>query len=184
MDSFICGVCSKSCARNEILRVDNPFDSSQQVPYCPHCKGANRLALKCYVDGCGDVATTSWREGSGMRHACLKHNRFSYSQPADQPAEPTQAERSEAINMLIGMGFTVCGKSTLQRKTAKVNLVVAFDGGTANVCHGSAMLDHVYGSAPISDPGLLKNIVALATITQIAGAIETVIKGGIDESNN
>lgn len=46
------------------------------------------------------------------------------------------------------------------------------------------MVNHIYGSAAISDPGLLKNIVALATLTQIAGAIETVIKGGIDESSN
>lgn len=86
--------------------------------------------------------------------------------------------------MLIGIGFTACGKSTMQRKTTKVNLIVEFDGGMANVCHGSAMVNHIYGSAAISDPGLLKNIVALATLTQIAGAIETVIKGGIDESNN
>jgi len=53
-----------------------PFDSSRQVAYCPHCKEPSRLALKCDVNGCVDVAITSWNEGSACRHACLKHNRY------------------------------------------------------------------------------------------------------------
>lgn len=76
MDNFICGACHKVCARIEILLVDNPFDSSRQVAYCPHCKEPSRLALKCDVNGCVDVAITSWNEGSTCRHACLKHNRY------------------------------------------------------------------------------------------------------------
>lgn len=73
MTNFVCDACGNICTENEILSADNPFLPGRKVRYCPNCKEAGTLSLKCDVDGCNEAVFTSWRHGERYRYTCMNH---------------------------------------------------------------------------------------------------------------
>ena len=71
---WICEDCEMICTTP--LEAKNPFDDSEMLHGCPHCKAANTLIMACQFEGCEQRASSGNPGVYGYRyiHLCWDHS--------------------------------------------------------------------------------------------------------------
>lgn len=88
-DKWRCKECRAEFYSHEMLRADSPFDPSETLYACPHCKTVERPDELCQEPGCHLHATCGTPFGqAGYKRHCHLHPPIPRVQPAaTEPAE-------------------------------------------------------------------------------------------------
>lgn len=82
-DKWRCKECRAEFYSHEMLRADSPFDPSETLYACPHCKTVERPDELCQEPGCHLHATCGTPFGqAGYKRHCHLHPPI----PSDQRA--------------------------------------------------------------------------------------------------
>ena len=71
---FKCNLCEAAIEPAQLLVSTNPFDSSEEITGCPHCKQCTEgFTVLCDVTGCRESVTCGWPSPHGYRQTCGVH---------------------------------------------------------------------------------------------------------------
>jgi hypothetical protein len=89
---WLCSECGHICYDEYILTAPSPFDPSDNITGCPHCKAVDSFGGACAADGCRLEASGGHPGAFGFRYVwtCWDH---SPSNPSHKvPEIATQSE--------------------------------------------------------------------------------------------
>lgn len=73
-DRWLCDICGLITIEKKVLKAPNPFNKSETVWGCPHCKCAGSFKYVCEAIGCRNAVTLGFHiEGFGYGSACDDH---------------------------------------------------------------------------------------------------------------
>ncbi len=89
---YVCEECSSITDEPDLLRAPNPFDASDELIGCPHCRQVNGFALVCDFPGCQRESSSGepTPEG-GYVHRCHEHSLWAFRNPPE--TNPMAADR-------------------------------------------------------------------------------------------
>jgi len=73
MNRYRCTSCKKISAGLELLQAVNPFDPTDAITGCPHCKQIDNFDAVCDEPGCDETVCGGWPSEAGYRLTCSKH---------------------------------------------------------------------------------------------------------------
>lgn len=69
-----CKCCDAVVFDSEFLRAPSPFDPTDELVGCPHCKSAEGFVELCEIDGCHRAASCGGPGADGVyRRTCGAH---------------------------------------------------------------------------------------------------------------
>ena len=75
MNTWQCKVCNLYSPDERLLRAPSPFDPTDTIVGCPHCKSTDGFDQVCDEPGCTAHAHCGWPSDAGYRRTCGNHMR-------------------------------------------------------------------------------------------------------------